>query len=74
MPATLASRQEALPTVSYAHQRGVINDNHQHALLGDPLFRSRVEPSKKGKGSYRRHAKHGTRWEPGQQRMVMVCC
>jgi len=39
-----------------------------------PLFQARVEPSKKGKGSYQRKAKHGKRWEPGQQQMVCVCC
>jgi alternative ribosome-rescue factor len=62
------------PDVIYAHQRGEIKDNHLHALLSDPLFRSRVEPSKKGKGSYQRKAKHGQRWEPGQQQMQSVCC
>ncbi|MGY3870800.1 alternative ribosome-rescue factor A [Aeromonas crassostreae] len=58
----------------YAHRRGEIKDNHLQALLTDPLFRSRVEPSRKGKGSYQRKAKHGQRWEPGQQRMIHVCC
>jgi alternative ribosome-rescue factor len=58
----------------YAHQRGEIKDNHLQALLGDPLFRARVEQNKKGKGSYQRKAKYGKRWEPGQQRMMRVCC
>jgi alternative ribosome-rescue factor len=58
----------------YAHQRGEIKDNHLQALLGDPLFRARVEQSKKGKGSYQRKAKNGKRWEPGQQQMMSVCC
>jgi len=58
----------------YAHQRGEIKDNHLHALLSDPLFRSRVERNKKGKGSYQRKAKFGKRWEPGHQQMICVCC
>ncbi len=60
--------------IIYAHQRGEIKDNHLHALLSDPLFRSRVERNKKGKGSYQRKAKFGKRWEPGQQQMISVCC
>ncbi len=60
--------------IIYAHQRGEIKDNHLHALLSDPLFRSRVERNKKGKGSYQRKAKFGKRWEPGQQQMIRVCC
>lgn len=59
---------------AHAHQRGIINDNHLKALVTSPLFQARVEPSKKGKGSYQRKAKHGQRWEPGQQRMQSVCC
>ena len=42
----------------YQHQRGAITDNHFQALVTDKLFRSRVEENIKGKGSYRRHAKH----------------
>lgn len=42
----------------YAHQRGEIKDNAVKALVTDPLFRSRVERNKKGKGSYQRHQKH----------------
>ncbi|MDU7781073.1 ribosome alternative rescue factor ArfA [Aeromonas caviae] len=56
------------------HQRGIIQDNHLRALVTSPLFQARVEPSKKGKGSYQRKAKHGKRWEPGQQQMASVCC
>ncbi|MFE8713329.1 ribosome alternative rescue factor ArfA, partial [Aeromonas allosaccharophila] len=56
------------------HGRGVIQDNHLKALVTSTLFQARVEPSKKGKGSYQRKAKHGQRWEPGQQRMQFVCC
>ena len=42
----------------YAHQRGKINDSAVKALVTDPLFRTRVERNKKGKGSYQRHEKH----------------
>ncbi len=42
----------------YQHHRGAITDNHLQALVTDKLFRSRVEENIKGKGSYRRHAKH----------------
>ena len=66
-------REEHVQGDNYAHQRGEIKDNHLHALLSDPLFRSRVEQSRKGKGSYQRKAKHARRWEPGQQQM-MPCC
>jgi alternative ribosome-rescue factor len=49
----------------YQHKKGVIKDNAIEALLHDPLFRQRVEKSKKGRGSYQRSAKHGKRgnWE-----------
>ncbi|GJA19248.1 alternative ribosome-rescue factor A [Aeromonas caviae] len=59
---------------THAHQRGIIQDNHLKALVTSPLFQARVEANKKGKGSYQRKAKHGKRWEPGQQQMVCVCC
>ncbi|STO64410.1 ArfA [Haemophilus parahaemolyticus] len=42
----------------YVHQRGKINDSAIKALVTDPLFRTRVERNKKGKGSYQRHEKH----------------
>ena len=67
-------REEDAQGGCYAHQRGEIKDNHLHALLCDPLFRSRVERNKKGNGSYQRKAKFGKRWEPGQQQMIRVCC
>ncbi|MHC9245806.1 alternative ribosome-rescue factor A [Aeromonas jandaei] len=67
-------REEDAQGGHYAHQRGEIKDNHLHALLSAPLFRSRVERNKKGKGSYQRKAKFGKRWEPGQQQMIRVCC
>ncbi|MDD0824830.1 ribosome alternative rescue factor ArfA [Mannheimia sp. AT1] len=43
---------------SYAHTRGEIKESAVKALVTDPLFRSRVEKNRKGKGSYRRHEKH----------------
>ncbi|QLB18963.1 alternative ribosome-rescue factor A [Mannheimia granulomatis] len=42
----------------YAHQRGEIKESAVKALVTDPLFKSRVEKNRKGKGSYRRHEKH----------------
>ncbi|WP_437611136.1 alternative ribosome-rescue factor A [Erwinia sp. V71] len=56
----------------YQHKKGKINDNALEALLHDPLFRQRVEASQKGKGSYRRKAKHAGKgnWEgSGKQAM-----
>ncbi|MCG7563009.1 ribosome alternative rescue factor ArfA [Pseudoalteromonas sp. McH1-42] len=43
---------------SLDHQRGDIKDNALKALVTSPLFKSKVEKSKKGKGSYRRKDKH----------------
>jgi alternative ribosome-rescue factor len=42
----------------YDHRKGIIKDNAVQALLHDPLFRQRVEKNQKGKGSYKRKAKH----------------
>ncbi|MCW0332857.1 alternative ribosome-rescue factor A [Pantoea ananatis] len=44
---------------SYRHTKGQIQDNALQALLHDPLFRQRVEQKQKGKGSFKRKAKHG---------------
>ncbi|WP_375749784.1 alternative ribosome-rescue factor A [Vibrio sp. HN007] len=38
--------------------RGTINDNALKALVTSKLFTSKVEKAKKGKGSFRRNAKH----------------
>ncbi|MEI5640898.1 MULTISPECIES: alternative ribosome-rescue factor A [unclassified Pseudoalteromonas] len=40
------------------HQRGDIKDNALKALVTSPLFKTKIEKSKKGKGSYQRKAKH----------------
>lgn len=45
----------------YQHTKGQIKDNAIEALLHDPLFRQRIEKSKKGKGSYQRKDKHAGR-------------
>lgn len=77
---TFSSRETPLPEdttvqgTGYAHRRGEIKENHLQALLTDPLFRSRIEQNRKGKGSYQRKAKHARRWEPGQQQMMHICC
>ncbi|QUJ70321.1 ribosome alternative rescue factor ArfA (plasmid) [Photobacterium sp. GJ3] len=43
------------------HGRGAIQDNALKAIVTSKIFRSRVEKSKKGKGSFQRKAKHGGR-------------
>ncbi|MGY6039900.1 alternative ribosome-rescue factor A [Aeromonas sp. AE23HZ002T15] len=70
------AKKKSVDIVDQAHDhgRGIIQDNHLKALVTSTLFQARVEPSKKGKGSYQRKAKHGKRWEPGQQWMQGVCC
>lgn len=45
------------------HNRGVIKDNAQHALVRSNIFRPKVEAKAKGKGSFKRHAKHKSRCE-----------
>ena len=45
----------------YQHTKGQIKDNAIEALLHDPLFRQRVEKTRKGKGSYQRKEKHAGR-------------
>lgn len=45
----------------YQHKKGQIRDNAIEALLHDPLFRQRIETSRKGKGSYRRKEKHANK-------------
>lgn len=44
--------------IPYLHQRGSIQESAVKALVGDKLFRHRVERKRKGKGSYQRHLKH----------------
>ena len=53
---------------AHDHGRGVIQDNHLKALVTSTLFQGRVEPSKKGKGSYQRKAKHGSGGSPANSR------
>lgn len=51
---------------TYRHQRGQIQESALKALVSDPLFRCKVEKSKKGKGSYRRKEKHAKAWQKGE--------
>ncbi|RJE77722.1 ribosome alternative rescue factor ArfA [Pseudoalteromonas citrea] len=44
--------------INHAHQRGEIKDNALKALVTSPLFKTKVEKAKKGKGSFKRKAKH----------------
>lgn len=57
---------------NYKHTKGHIKDNAIEALLHDPLFRQRVEKSKKGKGSFQRKGKHGNRgnWEASGKKVI----
>ena len=50
----------------YQHKKGTIRDNALEALLHDPLFKTRIEANKKGKGSYRRKDKHIAREASGK--------
>ncbi len=56
----------------YQHKKGQIKDNAIEALLHDPLFRQRVEKSKKGKGSFERRSKYGNRgnWEASGKKVM----
>lgn len=42
----------------YQHNKGIIRDNALAALIRDPLFKQRIETNLKGKGSFKRKAKH----------------
>ncbi|MDQ1228295.1 alternative ribosome-rescue factor [Pantoea ananatis] len=57
---------------SYRHTKGQIQDNALQALLHDPLFRQRVEQKQKGKGGFKRKAKHGKGkdWEASDKQAV----
>ena len=46
------------PQMSLEIGRGEIHDNALKALITSPLFRTRVEKAKKGKGSFNRKLKH----------------
>lgn len=50
---------------SHDHKRGKIKDNALKALVTSPLFRTRVEKKKKGKGSFQRNAKHRKQFDGG---------
>ncbi|WGE90041.1 alternative ribosome-rescue factor A [Actinobacillus arthritidis] len=50
--------KKTLETMGYQHNRGEIHESAIKALVTDPLFKSRVERNRKGKGSYQRNAKH----------------
>lgn len=43
--------------MKHEHGRGTINDSAVGALVTSPLFRSKTEKPKKGKGSYSRKGK-----------------
>lgn len=43
--------------MSHDHHRGTINDSAVKALVTSPLFKSKTEKPRKGKGSYSRKRK-----------------
>ncbi|BBN82516.1 hypothetical protein PA25_25010 [Pseudoalteromonas sp. A25] len=45
-------------THAHDHHRGDIKDNALKALVTSTLFKAKVEKAKKGKGSFKRNAKH----------------
>lgn len=48
----------------YKHKRGKIKESAIKALVTDPLFSSKIEKPKKGKGSYsRKNNKKSEGWE-----------
>ncbi|EFX91781.1 hypothetical protein HMPREF0027_1170 [Actinobacillus ureae ATCC 25976] len=50
--------KKSLKTIVYNHSRGEIHESAIKALVTDPLFKTRIERNRKGKGSYQRNAKH----------------
>lgn len=43
---------------NYNHKKGTIKANASAAIIRDPLFKQRIEKNVKGKGSFKRKAKH----------------
>lgn len=59
--------------LKHEHDRGTIKHNALAALVTSPLYRSKVERSKKGKGSYNRKAKfknNSGSWGSAVKRLV----
>jgi stalled ribosome alternative rescue factor ArfA len=52
---------KSIPTMS--KKPSPHSPNKAKSIIAQPMFRSRQEPSKKGKGSYRREAFHSKDWE-----------
>ncbi|WP_432454329.1 MULTISPECIES: alternative ribosome-rescue factor A [unclassified Agarivorans] len=50
----MSHKNKRAKQLAHAHGRGQINDNALKALVTSPLFKSKVERPKKGKGSYNR--------------------
>lgn len=44
--------------MEHDHKRGTVRANALAALVTSPTYRARAERNQKGKGSYRRKAKH----------------
>ncbi|MCL1092554.1 ribosome alternative rescue factor ArfA [Shewanella kaireitica] len=53
----MAKHRQSPPQIKHESGRGVIKDNALKAIVTSPLFRTRTEKPKKGKGSYNRKQK-----------------
>ncbi|MDP8079761.1 alternative ribosome-rescue factor A [Phocoenobacter skyensis] len=58
--------------LNYDHQRGEIKESVIKAMVTDPLFRTRIVKSKKGKGSYQRKEKHRKAYSKGESPFKQV--
>jgi len=56
----------------YQHKKGTIRDNALAALMSDPLFKQRIETNLKGKGSFKRRAKHCKRDYQGADKSSLL--
>ncbi|EKO3582985.1 ribosome alternative rescue factor ArfA [Vibrio metschnikovii] len=52
------SKADHTQEIALDHGRGVIKDNALKAVVTSSLFRTRVVKAQKGKGSFKRQAKH----------------
>nr|WP_051435512.1 ribosome alternative rescue factor ArfA [Shewanella fidelis] len=55
----MMAKQHQSSTIEHEAGRGTIKDNALKAIVTSPLFRSRTERPKKGKGSYNRKQQKG---------------
>ncbi len=53
----MAKHRQPPPPIEHESGRGIIKDNALKAIVTSPLFKTRTEKPKKGKGSYNRKQK-----------------